>query len=115
MIRNALRHGAKAGPVTVEAARTGEEVTITVSDLGPGVAQEELPKIFEPFYRADASRTRETGGTGLGLTIVKACVQSCGGSVAARNREPGGFEVQIRLGAAEEPAAAEKAVVPDGS
>jgi len=56
-----------------------------------------LPRIFDPFYRADASRDRETGGVGLGLAIVKTCIESCGGAVSCRNLEPAGLEVTIRL------------------
>ena len=63
--------------------------------------EEELAKIFDAFYRVDISRTRDTGGTGLGLTIVKACIESCCGTVTARNREPHGLEVTVRLSSAE--------------
>ncbi len=68
-------------------------MAVRVADSGPGVPEEELPKIFDAFYRVDTSRTRETGGVGLGLSIVKMCVESCGGTVAARNRPGGGLEV----------------------
>jgi two-component system sensor histidine kinase CpxA len=102
LIRNAIRYAGKEQPIELRAAREGAEAVIRVIDSGPGVPEEELAKIFEPFYRLDASRTRDTGNVGLGLTIVKACVQSCCGSVTAHNhRQPKGFEVQIRLGAAE--------------
>jgi two-component system sensor histidine kinase CpxA len=73
-----------------------------VADSGPGVPEEELPRIFDAFHRVDRSRTRETGGVGLGLTIVKACIDSCGGMVTARNREPHGLEVTVQLSAAAE-------------
>ena len=59
-----------------------------------------LAKIFDAFYRVDPARTRETGGTGLGLAIVKTCIESCGGAVTARNREPNGLEVIVKLHAA---------------
>ena len=72
-------------------------VAISVADSGPGVPAEELPRIFDAFYRVDASRTRDTGGVGLGLSIVKSCVEACGGTVAARNRSAGGLEVTLRL------------------
>jgi len=100
LLRNAVRHGARAGPITISAERENGMVTIKVSDSGPGVPEDELSKIFDAFYRVDASRTRQTGGVGLGLAIVKACIDSCQGSVTARNRQPHGLEVIIQLPAA---------------
>jgi two-component system sensor histidine kinase CpxA len=97
LLRNALQHAGSAGPITVRAASEGDEVVITVADSGPGVPEDELPKIFDAFYRLDTSRTRGTGGTGLGLAIVKTCVESCCGSVTASNRIPHGLEMVIRL------------------
>jgi two-component system sensor histidine kinase CpxA len=105
LVRNALRHGADGGPIRVQAGASGEQVTLTVSDCGPGVPAAELEKIFDPFYRVDAARARETGGIGLGLTIVKTCVGSCGGSVTAHNRVPHGLEVAIHLPRAVSPGA----------
>ena len=101
LVRNAIRHAGQAGPIVVRAERSGGEVSIVVADAGPGVPAEELARIFDAFYRIDTARTRETGGTGLGLAIVKASVESCSGSVAARNRDPHGLEVEIRLPLAE--------------
>ena len=60
-------------------------MTLTVSDNGPGIAEEHLPRIFERFYRADASRTTATGGSGLGLSLVKAIVDAHGGEVSVRS------------------------------
>ena len=74
-----------------------DQVRIAVADGGPGVPASDLPRLFDPFYRADASRDRETGGVGLGLAIVKTCIESCGGAVSCRNLEPAGLEVTIRL------------------
>jgi two-component system sensor histidine kinase CpxA len=108
LLRNACRHAAAAGPIVIRASSEGEEVAITVSDCGPGVPEEELPKIFDAFYRVDTSRTRDTGGSGLGLAIVKTCIDSCCGTVSARNRQHRGLEVIIRLHA--EKAPLEKAV-----
>ena len=97
LLRNAVRHAGQAGPIELQARRDGGEVAIRVADSGPGVAEEELPKIFDAFYRVDDSRDRQTGGAGLGLTIVKACIESCAGTVTARNRKPHGLEVSIHL------------------
>lgn len=101
LVRNAFRHGAPGGPVFVAATRSGETVTLTVSDNGPGVPPEYLERIFEPFFRLDASRDRATGGSGLGLAIVRTCVQAGGGKVQARANEPTGLAVEITLKAAE--------------
>jgi two-component system, OmpR family, sensor histidine kinase CpxA len=97
LLRNAVRYAGEAGPITVRAQREQDKVTISVADCGPGVPAGDLPRLFDPFYRADASRDRETGGVGLGLAIVKTCVESCGGTVACRNLQPSGLEVAIRL------------------
>jgi two-component system sensor histidine kinase CpxA len=97
LLRNAVRYAGESGPITVAAQREQDQVKITVGDHGPGVPAHDLPRIFDPFYRADASRDRETGGVGLGLAIVKTCVESCGGAVSCRNLEPSGLEVTMRL------------------
>ena len=72
---------------------------VAVRDQWKGVPAGEPPRLFEPFYRVDASRGRETGGVGLDLAIVKTCVQACRGTVSARNLAPRGFAVEIVLAA----------------
>ena len=74
---------------------------LSVTDSGPGIPLEQLSQVFEPFYRVDSSRDRSTGGVGLGLTIVKTCVEACGGEVTCSNRAPTGLNVTVRLHAAE--------------
>jgi len=101
LVRNARQHAAT--PVAISATRAGDEVTISVADEGPGVPEAELPRIFDAFYRLDPSRTRDTGGAGLGLAIVKTCIESCCGTVVARNREPRGLEVLVTLQTAAAP------------
>jgi len=101
LLRNAIRYAGLSGLITITATEADDAVTIIVADQGPGVPEEELPKIFDAFYRLDPSRNRETGGAGLGLTIVKTCVESCDGTVSARRREPRGLEIVIRLPSAE--------------
>lgn len=98
LVRNALHYAGHAGPVVVTASLQQDHVLISVADSGPGVPPDALAQVFDPFYRVDPSRARETGGVGLGLAIVKTCVASCGGSVSARNRQPSGLEVLIKLG-----------------
>ncbi len=97
LIRNALRHAGHAGPITIAAALNGTRARVSVADCGPGVPPESLPQLFDPFYRVDASRNRESGGVGLGLTIVKSCVEACQGTVICHNLRPTGFQVDITL------------------
>jgi two-component system sensor histidine kinase CpxA len=97
LLRNAVRYAGKDGPITVKAWSEKKEAVVRVSDSGPGVDEEILDRLFEPFYRPEPSRNRKSGGAGLGLAIVKTCVDACQGSVAAKNMQPRGFEVSIRL------------------
>jgi signal transduction histidine kinase len=83
LLTNAITHTPPGGTVTVTVRTVGAEAEIRVEDTGVGVPPEDLPFIFERFYRADRSRTRSTGGTGLGLTIVKQLVEAHGGRVSA--------------------------------
>jgi signal transduction histidine kinase len=97
VIRNALAYTADGSSVSVRLARDGDSASISVRDHGPGVAEADLQRIFEPFYRTDNARTRSSGGTGLGLAIAQRAVGRHRGSIAARNAEGGGLEVEIRL------------------
>jgi two-component system sensor histidine kinase CpxA len=101
VLRNAIRYAADAGPITLTARAENDLVRISVADCGPGVPPESLSKLFDPFYRVDSSRTRQTGGAGLGLTIVRSCMETCGGQVTAHNRAAGGLEVSLYLPKAE--------------
>ena len=89
-----------AGPqphVTISARRHEGEVLLTIADNGLGVPPEALASLFDPFFRLESARDRESGGTGLGLAIVRTCLESCGGSVIARNGDRGGLEIEFRL------------------
>lgn len=110
LLRNAIRYAGGVGPVEIAARPEAQDVVITVADSGPGVADDQLERILEPFYRPEQARTRASGGAGLGLAIVKAGIESCRGSVVCRNREPHGLEVTIRLPAAAAGAGAAAAV-----
>jgi two-component system sensor histidine kinase CpxA len=97
VVRNAIRYAGEAGPIQISARAEKETVSITVADCGPGVPEESLEELFAPFYRLDPARSQDTGGLGLGLAIVRNCVEACHGSVRCRNRQPNGLEVEIRL------------------
>ncbi len=103
LIDNAVRHSAQGGEVTVTAGQSDDAkaVVLTVEDVGEGIAPEHIPHLFERFYRADAARDRERGGSGIGLAIVKALVEAHGGTVVATSEGPGhGARFEITLPAA---------------
>lgn len=97
LIRNSVRYAGEAGPIRVTAKAHGDNISLKVSDSGPGVPESETDRLFDPFHRFESHRSRQTGGAGLGLAIVKTCVEACQGSVIARNLKPAGFEVEIVL------------------
>jgi signal transduction histidine kinase len=100
LVSNALRYTPKGGQVTLSAEPDAGNVTLTVADTGPGIAAAHLPYIFNRFYRADASRSTETGESGLGLAIVKALVEAHGGTIEARSDLGHGTTFAIHLPAA---------------
>lgn len=97
VLRNAVRYAAESGPVQIHAESQADCAIIRISDQGPGVPPETLPRLFEPFYRPEAARRRSTGGSGLGLAITRRCIEACGGTVTASLREPSGLEIVISL------------------
>jgi len=99
LFENSVRYAA-TGPIELGARRAGDRVVVTVRDRGPGVAEEHLAPLFEPFYRADPSRTRRTGGTGLGLMIVRRAVEAHGGTAHAELPDSGGLRIVFDLPAA---------------
>lgn len=93
VLRNAVRYTAAGSPVKVELECNSKLVSVTVSDHGPGIPEEHLPHIFEPFYRVAEARDRQSGGTGLGLAIAERTVRLHGGAVEALNRPKSGLSV----------------------
>jgi signal transduction histidine kinase len=85
LLDNALTHAPRGSAVRVSARRNGDVVRLDVRDEGPGIPPEHLAHVFERFYRADASRSRETGGVGLGLAIVRNLAEAHGGSVSVES------------------------------
>ncbi|MCW7753875.1 ATP-binding protein [Desulfobotulus sp. H1] len=96
VVRNALRYTPEEGEVRVSLTLEGREAVLRVTDPGPGVPDEEIPRLFEPFYRVHDDRDRRTGGVGLGLAITGQALRRHGGSVGAYNMD-NGFCVVIRL------------------
>jgi signal transduction histidine kinase len=88
LLDNAVAHTDKGGRITVKANQQDKMVRVSVADTGEGIPADELALIFERFYRVDRSRTRKTGGSGLGLTIAKRLVEAHGGTIEAES-EPG--------------------------
>lgn len=94
VIGNACKYGDK---VRVDASIVHDDVQIAVRDEGPGIPEHDLERVFEPFYRVESSRSRTTGGSGLGLTIARKVVEGHGGTVTLANRPKGGLEVLVRF------------------
>jgi two-component system, OmpR family, sensor histidine kinase BaeS len=97
IVSNALRHTPSGGAVTLSAKHLGQQIRFEINDTGVGIAPEQLPHIFERFYRADQHRNAEYGGTGLGLAIAKSIVELHGGIIHASSWLGGGTSVQIEL------------------
>jgi signal transduction histidine kinase len=94
LIENAVKYGKSARVVVDD---NDARLEIRIQDEGPGLPQSELEKVFEPFYRVEGSRSRETGGTGLGLTIAKSIAETHGGQLSLQNRVGGGLEARLTL------------------
>lgn len=99
LLDNAVKYGKSESnaEVTVETRREGDEAVLSVADRGPGIAPEDLPHIFEPFYRSTLARRRGTVGVGLGLAIVKRIATACGGSVSATSGPGRGTRFEARF------------------
>ncbi|MXO96656.1 HAMP domain-containing protein [Erythrobacter aquimaris] len=94
LISNALRYG---GTAEIALLREGDEAVIRVEDDGPGIPEDRIAEMLEPFTRGEASRNRATGGAGLGLTITRAVAEQHGGSLVLENRQQGGLRAELRL------------------
>ena len=104
LLANAREHTPAGTPVHVTLTAADGQAALAVVDEGPGLPAGEADKVFEPFYRADPSRTRDTGGAGLGLAIVAAIVEAHGGTVAAASEPNVGATFTVRLPIADESA-----------
>jgi signal transduction histidine kinase len=97
LIGNALRHTPPNGRVSVWVRRTGPRVEVTVSDTGEGIRAEDIPHIFERFYRAEKSRNRGTGGAGLGLAIARGIVRAHGGEIRVESKVGKGTQFTLQF------------------
>jgi two-component system OmpR family sensor kinase len=102
LVRNALVHTPQASAIEISVSTVDSVGRMAVTDHGPGLRPEEMERIFEPFFRADPSRSRDSGGAGLGLSIVNAVVTAHGGQVRVKETAGGGatFEVELPLASA---------------
>jgi signal transduction histidine kinase len=94
LLDNAIAYG---GYARVECASDASRAVVYVRDGGPGIPEDQLEQVFEPFVRVEHSRSRETGGTGIGLTIARNIVTRMGGTIALRNHPDGGLEIRLEL------------------
>ncbi|NJO67593.1 MAG: HAMP domain-containing protein [Rhodospirillales bacterium] len=94
LVENAIKYG---GVARIDLEEKAQHIVITVDDDGPGIPDSEIDKVFEPFYRIDGSRSRDTGGVGLGLAVVLSAIRLHGGHVLLSNREGGGLRATVEL------------------
>ncbi len=97
LLSNARIHTPPGSPVDVAITSDNGRVVLEVTDDGPGIPADELPRVFDRFHRIDSSRARNSGGSGLGLSIVSAIVQSHGGTVSATNEDGRGARFTVTL------------------
>jgi len=94
LIDNTVKYGMQS---EIELACLEKSISVAIKDRGPGIPQEFIQQVFTPFYRLEGSRSRKTGGVGLGLTVVRTVVHCHGGDIVLRNRDGGGLEAVITL------------------
>ena len=94
LIDNAVTYGESAR-LSVE--ENPEAIVVRIDDDGPGIPAELREEVFKPFQRLEASRSRETGGTGLGLTVARTIIRGHGGDIELKNRTEGGLRVEVTL------------------
>ena len=97
LLENAVRHSPEHGQVTVRVERVDGGARVTVADQGAGIPEAELEHIFERFYRGDVSRTRDTGGFGLGLAIAKALTEAYSGTIHVSSQTGAGTCMIVEL------------------
>ena len=93
-MENAHKYG---NEVRVQLEDSPGQLVIRVLDRGPGIPDDQLDKVFDPFYRLEGSRSRQTGGSGLGLSIARNTARAHGGELTLHNRREGGLEARLTL------------------
>ena len=94
LLENAMKFGDRA---RARVYRDGASAIVEIEDDGPGIPPEEFERVFEPFYRREPSRSRQTGGIGLGLAVVRSVARGHGGDVVLVNRPAGGLTARVQL------------------
>lgn len=94
LLENAIRYGARA---RLTFSKSDDRVVVHIDDDGPGIPEAEKVKAFDPFYRIEKSRNRETGGTGVGLYVARMIIRGHGGEISLKNRNEGGLRVEVVL------------------
>jgi signal transduction histidine kinase len=94
LIDNAVKYGHRAD---VSCTRQAGLIRITIRDDGPGIADDRHEDMFKPFQRMEQSRSRDTGGTGLGMTVARSIIRAHGGEIHLHNRQQGGLRVEVTL------------------
>jgi signal transduction histidine kinase len=97
LLDNAHKYSPEGGAITLEIRADAGQVIFEVSDEGMGISDKDLPRVFEPFFRAERSRSRGTGGVGLGLTLAKRIIDAHGGSIELTSQVGRGTRARIRL------------------
>jgi two-component system sensor histidine kinase BaeS len=103
LVQNSLRYTDAPGRITIDLKSTPGRVQLVLEDSAPGLAPQDMNRIFEPLYRADSARSRHTGGSGLGLAISAALVQAHGGLITAHPSTLGGLRIVVDLPIRPEP------------
>ena len=98
LVENAIKYNHVNGKVIVSAKQTGNDIVITIADTGSGIDEAFREKIFEPFFRVDKSRSREIGGVGLGLAMVREIVRAHDGKIDVHQNAYGGTTFEVKLG-----------------
>lgn len=101
LVENAIKYNYAGGEVRVRVGRAGDQATVEVSDSGPGISGEHLPKLFRRFYRVDKARSRESGGAGLGLAISKAFIEAHSGTIDVASAPGAGTTFTVKLPASD--------------
>jgi len=94
LVENAARYG---GEARVAVAKQSNGIVVTIDDDGPGIPEDRHEDVFKPFYRLETSRSHETGGTGLGMTVARSTIRAHGGDIKLSNRDEGGLRMEVSL------------------